>query len=174
MWKTNAIFKAINNRINRSFEKDFTLLRSWPQTVGSLWWAEAHLESWWGLLNCPFYYTRPKIYIYVKLYRVSYIPDERGRHSYLHGSTPKTSVLSRHWKHGNYAWQKTINKSAFQSVAAAVSCGVIEERRSWSAVVAMSGTALSSLKERRPLHWITAILYTQYMLFVPWEYLEGT
>lgn len=38
-------------------------------------------------------------------------------------STPKSSCIGHHWKYSNYAWQKTINKSAFEPGAAAVSCG---------------------------------------------------
>lgn len=41
----------------------------------------------------------------------------------------KRQRLGRHWKCGNYAWQKTINRRAFQPLAAAVSCRVVEGRR---------------------------------------------
>lgn len=64
--------------------------------------------------------------------------DERSPYLLMHRQTralQKTSGLGHHWKCGNYAWQKTINKSAFQPAAAAVSCGEIEARRSWSAGV---------------------------------------
>lgn len=44
-----------------------------------------------------------------------YLPTEK------HISAPWTSVLRHHWKRGNYAWQKTINKS----FSAGCSCGLM-------------------------------------------------
>ncbi len=84
-----------------------------------------------------------------------YISDERHyrlpTNAQTNESTPKTSGLGHHWKCGNYAWQKTINKSAFQPVAAAVSCGETEARRSWSAGVEKRATALSFPEETSTL-----------------------
>lgn len=114
MLKTNV---EINNRINCGSDRYPPLPPFFQEVTQN--WQLIHLSK----SNCPFFCDGPRTH-----HIVQHLSDGRVEgtaHIYLptekHISAPWTSVLRHHWKRGNYAWQKTINKS----FSAGCSCGLM-------------------------------------------------